>query len=138
MLERVRGVVEAQPLHRAAGLEIVSAAEGRCEIRYAVNDFTANPQGMLHGGIICLMHDVADFLAVASLLPAEKHAVTADTQTTILRPATRGETIIVRAQVDRVGRTLAFMRSETFARDSEGRERLVATGTLTKAVTSAH
>ena len=40
-------------------------------------------------------------------------------------------------QVDRVGRTLAFMRSETFAIDAAGKERLIATGSLTKAVTAA-
>lgn len=137
MLERVRDAVLDTPLHRAAGLEIRAAADGRAEICYPVNDMTANIQGMLHGGIVCVMHDVACFLAVASLLPAEKHAVTAETQSSILRPANRGETIIVRAQVDRVGRTLAFMRSETFARDGDGRERLIATGSLTKAVVSA-
>jgi uncharacterized protein (TIGR00369 family) len=136
MLERERDGVLNQPVHRGAGLEIVTAAEGRCEIRYQVNDTTANPHGMLHGGIICLMHDVADFLAVASLLPADKHAVTAETHTSILRPANRGETITVRAQVDRVGKTLAFMRCETFATDASGKQRLIATGSLTKAVTA--
>lgn len=42
-----------------------------------------------------------------------------------------------RAQVDRLGRKLAFMRSETYAIGADGRERLIATGSLTKAVTSA-
>ncbi|MFZ5723150.1 MAG: PaaI family thioesterase [Pseudomonadota bacterium] len=137
MLERVRAAVLQLPLHRAADLELVSAAEGRAVIRYRVNDFTGNVQGMLHGGIVTAMHDVAVFLAVSTLLPADRHAVTCETQSSILRPANRGETIVVRAQVDRLGRTLAFMRSETWAVDGEGRERLIATGSLTKAVTPA-
>lgn len=137
MLERVLPAVLAQPLHAAAGLELVSAAEGRAEIRYQVNDMTANVQGMLHGGIVTLMHDVAVFLAVATLLPVERHAVTCETHVSILRPANRGETIVVRGTVDRLGRTLAFLRSETYARDATGKERLIATGSLTKAVTSA-
>lgn len=137
MLERVLDAVLRQPLHAAAGLQLVSAADGKAEIRYQVNDTTANMQGMLHGGIVCLMHDVGVFLAVSSLLPAEKHAVTAETHVSILRPANRGETIIVRAVVDRIGRTLAFMRSETFACGADGKERLIATGSLTKAVTTA-
>lgn len=134
MLERVRDAVLQQPVHRAAGLELVSAGEGRAVIRYQVNDTTANIQGMLHGGIITMMHDVAVFLAVSTALPSDRHAVTAETQSSILRPANRGETILVRAQVDRVGKTLAFMRSETFAVDAAGKERLIATGSLTKAV----
>jgi len=136
MLDRELDGVLNQPIHRAAGLEIVSIVNGECEIRYQVNDTTANPHGKLHGGVMCLMHDVAGFLAVASLLSADQHASTAETHTSILRPANRGETIIVRAKVDRVGRTLAFMRSETFARGSDGKERLIATGALTKAVVS--
>lgn len=137
VLDREREHVLAQPVHRAAGLELVSAADGACEIRYQVNDTTANPHGMLHGGIVCLMHDVADFLALCSILPADKHAVTAETHTSILRPANRGETIIVRAKVDRLGKSLAFIRCETYARDADGRERLIATGSLTKAVVAA-
>lgn len=137
MLERVRDLVLELPVHRQAGLRLVSAADGRATVRYDVNEYTANVQGMLHGGYVTMMHDVAVFLAVATLLPAEKHAVTCETQSSILRPANRGETIEVRAQVDRLGRTLAFMRSETYAIDSNGKERLIATGSLTKAVTSA-
>ncbi len=137
MLDRVLADVLAQPLHAAAGLRLLSAADGRAEIAYEVNDMTANIQGMLHGGIMAVMHDVGVFLAVSTLLPPEKHAVTCDTSLSILRPANRGETIIVRATVDRLGRTLAFMRSETYARDAAGKERLIATGSLTKAVTSA-
>lgn len=137
MLARELPGVVAQPLHVAAGLEVVSVGDGCAEIRYRVNDATANPHGMLHGGIIALMHDVAVFLAAASLLPADRHAVTCETHTSILRPANHGEVIVVRARVDRLGRTLAFMRCETFACDSDGKERLIATGSLTKAVTAA-
>ena len=136
MLDRVLPSVLSQPLHRAAGLEFLSAADGHAEIRYEVNENTCNPLGMLHGGVVCMMHDVADFLAVASLLPAERHAVTADTQSCMLRPANRGEKIVVRARVDRLGRTLAFIRCESFAVDVDGRERLIATGAITKAVTT--
>lgn len=137
MLERVLEPVLQTPLHIAAGLEVVRSADGAAEIRYPVNEHSSNMHGMLHGGITCVMHDVACFLAVASLLPAENHAVTCDTQVSTLRPARRGETITVRAKVDRLGRSLAFMRSESYAVDAEGRERLIATGTLTKAVTRA-
>lgn len=137
MLERVLDSVLATPVHKLAGLRVISAKNGECEIHYEVNDFTANIQGMLHGGFICLMHDIADVLAVASILPAEKHAVTADTQTSILRPANRGDTIIVRAKVDRAGKTLAFIRSESFSRGKDGSEKLIATGALTKAIVAA-
>lgn len=137
MLQRVLPLVLETPLHRACGLEVLRAENGEAEIRYQVNDMSSNIQGMLHGGVVTAMHDVAVFCAVASLLPAEKHAVTAETHVSILRPANRGEAIVVRAKVDRLGRTLAFMRSDTFAVGADGRERLIATGSLTKAVVDA-
>lgn len=137
MLDRVLEQVLGTPVHQLVGLRVIHARDGECEIHYEVNEITANMHGMLHGGFVCMMHDVADFIALASALPPEKHAVTADTQTSILRPANRGDTIIVRAKVDRAGKTLAFMRCESFSRSKDGTEKLIATGALTKAIVAA-
>lgn len=42
-LEKARDAVLAQPLRSACELELLSADEGRSEVCFAVNDFTANP-----------------------------------------------------------------------------------------------
>ena len=64
-------------------------------------------------------------------------AVTADeTRLDDLRAALKGESVIIRARLDRLGRTLAAMRAEALAVNASGEERLIATGSVTKAITT--
>ncbi|MDI1300584.1 MAG: PaaI family thioesterase [bacterium] len=124
------------PLHAASALAIQKSAEGKSEITFAVNDFTGNVIGTLHGGILYAMVDVAAFMALLSVIPDGLHGVTADIQVSVLRAAKVGDTVSVRGRVDRVGRTLANMRAEAFLLTPEG-ERLIATGTVVKALIKA-
>jgi len=133
-IEQIKDDILAHPLHRACELELVSAVDGRSEVRFPVNDFTTNPQGALHGGIVYALMDVACFFASASKLPPEQHAVTIETHSSVLRAASRGEQVVIRAHVDRLGRTLAAMRAEAYAINAEQQERLIATGSVTKAI----
>ncbi|MGH8493049.1 MAG: PaaI family thioesterase [Moraxellaceae bacterium] len=128
--------IMATPLHQACGLELLSSDEGRSEIRFAVNDFSHNVIGTLHGGITYAMIDVASFMALASVMPEGQHGVTVDIQVSVLRAANVGDAVHVRGRVDRVGRTLANMRAEAFVKTPEG-ERLIATGTVVKALIPA-
>lgn len=128
--------IVSHPLHVACGLEVLSSADGRSEIRFAVNDFTGNVIGTLHGGILYAMADVAAFMALLSVIPDGLHGVTADIQVSVLRAAKVGEQVLARGRVDRVGRTLANMRVEAFVAGSEG-ERLIGTATVVKSLIPA-
>ena len=114
-LEEVRDSVLAHPLHSACQLELLSAGEGRSEVRFAVNDFTANPMGALHGGILYALMDVACFFAVVPSLSTDQQPVTVETHNSVLRAALKGESVVIRARMDRLGRTLAAMRAEALA-----------------------
>ena len=131
-LDEVREGVLTHAFHRACGLELVLADAGRAEIRFAVNDFTANPQGALHGGIVYAMIDVACFFAVVPALASDQHPVSVETHVSILRPALHGDQIRIVAWTDRVGRSLASMRAEVFLIGGEAK--LIATGTVTKSI----
>lgn len=133
-IDQIKDGILAHPLHRACELELVSAVDGRSEVRFPVNDFTTNPQGALHGGIVYALMDVACFFAAASRLPPEQHAVTIETHSSVLRAASRDEQVVIRAHVDRLGRTLAAMRAEAYAINAQQQERLIATGSVTKAI----
>ena len=135
-LEEVRDDVLAHPLHRDCELALTSAGDGRSEVRFAVNDFTANPMGALHGGILYALMDVACFFAVVPSLPAGQQPVTVETHNSVLRAALKGESVVIRARLDRLGRTLAAMRAEALAVNDQGEERLIATGSVTKAITT--
>ncbi len=125
-IDQIKDDILAHPLHRACELELVSAVDGRSEVRFPVNDFTTNPQGALHGGIVYALMDVACFFAAASRLPPEQHAVTIETHSSVLRAASRGEQVVIRAHVDRLGRTLAAMRAEAYALNAQQQARLIA------------
>jgi len=133
-LEQVREGVLNHTFHRACDLALSHSDAGKAEIRFAVNDFTANPQGALHGGILYAMMDVACFFAVVPLLSEEQHPVSVEVHTSVLRAALLGDTVIIRSQVDRLGRTLAAMRCDAFAVDSAGQEKLIGTGSVTKSI----
>ena len=135
-LESIRPDVLAHPLHKACELSVTHAADGRAETRFAVNAFTVNPQGILHGGIVYAMVDVSCFFALASQLPADRHPVTAEIHCSLLRGARDGESVLVRSHVDRLGRSLAAMRADVLVLREEG-EVLIATGSVTKAIVAS-
>ncbi|MEE4249527.1 MAG: PaaI family thioesterase [Alcanivoracaceae bacterium] len=133
-LQQVREGVLNHPLHRACDLELVHSADGRAEVRFAVNDFSANPQGALHGGILYAMMDVACFFAVVPQLNNDQHPVSVEVHTSVLRAALHGETVVIRSWVDRLGRTLAAMRCDALVINEDGSERLIGTGNVTKSI----
>lgn len=126
----------SHPLHVASDLAVLASDGGASEITFAVNGFTANVIGTLHGGILYAMVDVAAFMALLSVIPDGLHGVTADIQVSVLRAAKQGDIVHVRGRVDRVGRTLANMRTEAFVM-TDGKERLIATGTVVKGLIPA-
>ena len=135
-IDQIKDDILAHPLHRACELELVSAVDGRSEVRFPVNDFTTNPQGALHGGIVYALMDVACFFAVVPSLSEDQQPVTVETHSSVLRAAMKGESVVIRARLDRLGRTLAAMRAEALAVNASGEERLIATGSVTKAITT--
>lgn len=132
-IEEVREAVLAHPFHKACELALDSAGDGHATVSFAVNEFTGNPQGSLHGGILYALMDVACFFAAVSKLPAGRHPVSVEVNTSVLRAAGVGDRVIIEAWADRVGRSLASMRAE--ARTGAGK--LIATGTVTKAILDA-
>ena len=130
--EEVRDDVLSHPLHRACGLRLHKAAESEVEIE--LNDFTLNPEGSLHGGMLYTFFDVACFFACLTLLGTDKHPVSIETHTSVLRAAFKGDRVVIRARVDRLGRTLAAMRADAIAIKPDGGEKLIATGSVTKSI----
>ena len=138
-LEQITETVLAHPLHSACELDLVEAGNGAAVLTFAVNDFSTNPQGALHGGILYALMDVACFFAVMTRLSEDQHPVSVEVHTSVLRAARAGETVRMEARLDRLGRTLAASRCEAYAQGSTGEPRLIATGSVTKAiVTSAN
>ncbi|MGY1720356.1 PaaI family thioesterase [Blastococcus sp. SYSU DS0552] len=117
------------PLHRFLGVELRDAGNPAAGIRFPVGPAAQNPAGLLHGGVVYALLDVASFLALLPSLGDGEHAVTHDVSASLLRPVAADSTVEVTATVLRRGRAVAFMRAEATVDGV-----LVATGQVTKTV----
>jgi uncharacterized protein (TIGR00369 family) len=102
------------------GAELVSVDEGVAVFRFAPDESTLNPLGIVHGGMICTLLDSAAGCAVHSQLPAGVGMSSIEIKVSFLSPAAAGgETLEVTGQALRVGRQVAF--AEAHARTLAGK-----------------
>ncbi len=136
VLETINQTAMSQPFHRDCELRILEQEPGRARVSFAVNDYTANMAGVLHGGILYAMLDVACFTAVSPTLHPGERVVSHDTQFSVLSAAPRGSTVFVDSRVDKRGRKVVFSRAEAWI-DVDGERKLIGTGNVTKSVIQA-
>ena len=130
-------LILSHPFHRSCGLELDRLQEGRAICRFMLNDFTINPFGALHGGILYALLDTVSLIALLPMLGEDEHAVSHDVHYSIMRPVTRDYTVELEANVRRRGRTVAFIQGE-MRRCVDSRNELAATGTVTKTILGRH
>jgi uncharacterized protein (TIGR00369 family) len=107
---------------RLLGLDI-TYPDGACEVKFAVHDFMHNPQGTLHGGMMTTALDVS----MGHLLKqAVGPGATLEFKVQFFAPVRTGF-VTCRAEVQRRGRSICFMRSE--ARTEAGESVAFATST---------
>ena len=124
----VRGVLEV-PLHRSLGVALVDPADPAAGLEIEVGELALNNKGVLHGGLVPLLLDVAAYLAVLPELEPGTNAVTTSVTASLLVGVQPRQWVRVRGQVDRCGRSVAFLSPRAFVDD-----RLVATGQVVKAI----
>lgn len=125
---RVAAVLQI-PLHRFVGLRLADPDDpARGVVLDAVGP-TLNQAGLLHGGIVTALLDVASYLALAPLLTAQEHAVTHDLSVQLLRPVPDGARLHLFGEVLRRGRRVAFLRAQATDGDV-----VVAAGQVTKTI----
>ncbi len=128
---RVQAVLDI-PLHRFLGMQLRDAADPSAGIWFPVDQPAQNQVGVLHGGVIYTLMDVAAFLALLPSLSDEEHAVTHDLTVSLMRPVRAGARVDLTGTVLRRGRSVAFLRAEASV-DGE----VVAAAQVTKSVVRA-
>ncbi|WP_233492591.1 PaaI family thioesterase [Blastococcus sp. TF02A-30] len=131
LMTRVQAVLDI-PLHRFLGMQLRDPADPSAGVWFPVDHPAQNPHGMLHGGVVYTLVDVAAFLALLPHLTDDEHAVTHDLTVSLLRPVSAGARVELTGTVLRRGRAVAFMRTEVTVDGA-----LVATGQVTKSVVAA-
>lgn len=128
---RVQAVLDI-PLHRFLGMQLRDPADPSAGIWFPVDGPAQNQVGVLHGGVIYTLMDVAGFLALLPSLSDEEHAVTHDLTVSLMRPVAAGKQVDLTGTVLRRGRAVAFLRAEATV-DGE----VVAAAQVTKSVVRA-
>jgi uncharacterized protein (TIGR00369 family) len=115
------------PLHRFLGVELVDPARPEAGIAFTVLEPAVNNAGVLHGGIITALLDVACYLALLPSLAAEENAVTHDITASLMRSVPHGARVELAGTVVRRGRSVVFLRAEATVDGA-----VVAAGQITK------
>jgi len=130
ILDELRRRVDDSPFHRAFGLTVEDASAGTVRLGWSAKEEHLNLQGLVHGGVLATLADVAMGLAVRSAIEPGRRHVTIELGVHYLRPASPGDVHAV-GRVVRVGRQIAFAEADVL----DGSDRLLAKGSGTYSVT---
>lgn len=104
------------PFNRAIGMEL-----GRADPEWSTvilpyrEEFVGDPEsGVLHGGMVSALLDVAGAFAVFSRIKALRMIATLDLRIDYLKPATPGKPLIAGAVCHKVTADLAFVRGAAY------------------------
>ena len=111
------------------GLEERAVGDGRAEIALVAGPRHLNPAGVVHGGAIATLVDVAMGKAVASLIDDDEHPVTIEMKVNYLEPGRPG-LLVATAEVRRRGRLFTVVQAEV-TQDEDGGSVAESMGTFT-------
>jgi acyl-CoA thioesterase len=120
------------PFLEDIGLQFDNMADGRAQVSLVPARRHTNSWGVVHGGVVMTMLDVAMALAGRSLqADAQGGNVTVEMKTSFVRPTQvqqQGAAIVAKGHCYHLSTTLAFCEAELL--DSEGRVCAKASGTF--------
>lgn len=119
------------PVTHLTGAKPTGFGDGTAEAEMPASGWLLNSAGLISGGTLAIVADIAFGCAVETRLPAATPYTTAELSLTFLRPARRGATLGAHGQAIHVGRSVGL--SEAFVIDA-GEDRLIAHGTSRLAV----
>ena len=130
IVKDLRARVASSPFHAGLGLTVDGASAGEVLLSVRTLPEQQNLQGLVHGGVLATLADMAMGLAVRSAIEAGRRHVTIELGIHYVRPARPGR-VHARGRTVRVGSQVAFARAEI----SDDTGRLLATASGTFAVT---
>lgn len=109
------------------GMKVLSVNPGQVEMEMEVKEEHLNNGGTLHGGMICTIVDSVSTYAIATTKD-NKFGVSTDLNVSFVSAAFPGEKVIIKSQVLRTGKNLAYADVNIYKPDGK----LVASGRHTK------
>ena len=124
LLEQLRAVNDSSAYNRAAGFELLAAADGKCELGVDAKPDLLNHAGVLHAGVMGAMIDTACGFAAASVVGA---VVASHYSVNCYRPG-KGQRFVARAEVIKQGKRQLFATAQLFAVEDGKDDVLIAGG----------
>jgi uncharacterized protein (TIGR00369 family) len=121
-----RDSVARPPLFHLTGARATGFGEGTAVAEMPATGWLCNDAGLIGGGTLAILADIAFGLAVETRIPPATPYTTAELSLTFLRPARPGAALTAHGQAIHVGRTVGL--SEVFVLDPRG-DALIAHGT---------
>jgi uncharacterized protein (TIGR00369 family) len=103
----LRRRIAASPFHSGFGVQVEDARPGEVRLAWDARDEHRNLQGLVHGGVLATLVDMAMGLAVRSVVGEMRRHVTIEMTVHYLRPATPGRLVAI-GTTQRVGSQIAF------------------------------
>jgi uncharacterized protein (TIGR00369 family) len=122
----LRRRIAASPFHAGFGVTVEHATRGEVRLGWQARPEHRNLQGLVHGGVLATLVDIAMGLAVRSVVGPSRRHVTIDLTVHYLRPASPGPIEAVGTTL-RVGSQIAFAEGDVA--DASGRTLVRASGT---------
>jgi uncharacterized protein (TIGR00369 family) len=126
-MQRIRESFERQGFMRLVGARIESIEAGRVTLTCAANEGLTQQHGLLHGGVVASLADVACGYAALSMQGDDREVLTVEFKIHFLKPA-KTDMLVAVGQVIQSGRTLTVCEGTVF--DST-RTRMLAKMTAT-------
>ena len=132
--EGIAAKLANNPVVEFVGIELLEARVGHATVVLPYREELNNSMGLIQGGILGVLADVAGGLALYTVLPDPAKVVipTIEFKLNFLRPASQVK-IIARGKVTHHGRQIAVCQADI----STGEETLLATGLFTYMIKDA-
>lgn len=115
--ERISKSFENQSFLTLIGAKIEHVEKGKVIISCERKDTLLQQQGLLHGGVVTTLADVAGGYAALTTMPENAEVVTAELKINLMRAATANK-VIATGEVIKAGRTLVVVEAAVIEEDS--------------------
>ena len=112
-MERIRESFDRQGFMRTLGAVLESVETGTVTITCGFDERLTQQHGLLHGGVVASLVDVACGYAALSVMPAGQEVLTVEFKVHFLKPA-KTDRLIAVGQVVQAGRTLTVCEGSVF------------------------
>lgn len=112
-MDRIRASFERQGFMRTIGAVLESIEPGTVTITCAFDAALTQQHGLLHGGVVASLVDVACGYAALSVMPADREVLTVEFKVHFLKPA-KTDRVIAVGHVVQSGRTLTVCEGSVF------------------------